>query len=611
MATRVASLYAEITANTTGFTKGATQVKTDLGNLGKQAGTTSASLGNLYKAAAGSAAILALGKAFKFSIDQAAEQERIMAATEAVIRSTGGIAGLTAREIGNMAGQMSRLTSIDDEVIQGGQNMLLTFKGIGEDAFPRATAAMMDMAVAFNNGSTVGLDLTSTAVTLGKALNDPLLGLTMLTRQGVQFTQSQKDAIAEMVAMNDIAGAQNIILTELESQFGGAAEAAGDTFAGAMEKAKNSLGNFAAEVGAGLLPGLEKIATGFSEFLDNQTSMFAGQSALNIALESGNITWSEWMKLTNAVKAGLGEIPPEVQKIIDQQVHIEEVAAGYRELGAATQAAAAPLGYVVESLLKAPTSVNTRIQIDMLSNIPIDQLMTLLNSRDYVHNVAIIAETVGNTGLRATGTGSGKDYTSLAGGGPIAGATEVGEQGREWIVNGVVLPNDMVRRMRAWGLTPGSFKAGGGSLNTPLLDGAVGTSGVQAGITNTNFGMGTGMGGGSGAVGGGGSMSGAAGGASGGRRGDPNAGSTSAALAAAAQSVAVAAASSQQVAASAISAQQQANNQAMEQMTASVTASFESSSQQVTAAIDALRNDMRVFTEALPTEMASAVQLGA
>jgi len=75
-------------------------------------------------------------------IAPAMEAERAMAQTNAVIKSTGGAAGMTAEQVADLAASESRLSSIDDEVIQGGENMLLTFTNIGGDVFPRATRTM-------------------------------------------------------------------------------------------------------------------------------------------------------------------------------------------------------------------------------------------------------------------------------------------------------------------------------------------------------------------------------------------------------------------------------------------------------------------------------------
>jgi len=209
-----------------------------------------------------------LAQGIKSSIDAAQEQERIMSQTEAVIKSTGGAAGLTAKQVSDMAGAMSQMSSVDDEVVQSGQNMLLTFTNIGQETFPQATQAMLDMAIAMNKGQTANLDLQGTAMQLGKALNDPVAGITALTRAGVTFSEEQKAMIKQMVESGDVVGAQSIILKEVNKEFGGQAEAAGNTTAGKMEKVKNEIGNLAAAIGEKLLPILSDMLTRALEFLD-------------------------------------------------------------------------------------------------------------------------------------------------------------------------------------------------------------------------------------------------------------------------------------------------------------------------------------------------------
>src|SRR3990167_1066766 len=247
--------------------------------------------GALVKQFIGPAAIIG---ALKGSIDAAMEAEKVMALTEQTIKATGGAAGLTAEQVARMAEAESRLTSIDDEVIQSGQNMLLTFKGIGGEVFPRATRALEDMAVAMAKGDTSAIDLQGTAIQLGKALNDPIRGMTALQRVGVTFSEEQRKAIKEMVKMNDVAGAQALILAELESEFGGAAEAAGNTLAGKMQKAQNAVENLGEALGEKLIPVLvdaadaavtlltwgEQIDAAFNQQLANMTAR----------LKSGEVT---------------------------------------------------------------------------------------------------------------------------------------------------------------------------------------------------------------------------------------------------------------------------------------------------------------------------------
>ena len=70
------------------------------------------------------------------AISLASEQERQETQLAATIKSTGGAAGLTTKAVTDLANEMQDLTGIGDEVVLAGQNMLLTFTGIGKEVFP-------------------------------------------------------------------------------------------------------------------------------------------------------------------------------------------------------------------------------------------------------------------------------------------------------------------------------------------------------------------------------------------------------------------------------------------------------------------------------------------
>jgi hypothetical protein len=171
------------------------------------------------------------------------EVDKLAGQTAAVIKSTGGAAGVTAEQISTLADSLERKTGVEAEAIQRGQNLLLTFTnirneaGAGNDIFNQTTAIMTDLGVA------MGTDASGAAIQLGKALNDPTAGITALTRVGVSFTDAQKAQIKALQESGDIMGAQKIILAELRKEFGGSAEAVGKTFAGAMDRARNALGS--------------------------------------------------------------------------------------------------------------------------------------------------------------------------------------------------------------------------------------------------------------------------------------------------------------------------------------------------------------------------------
>lgn len=194
-----------------------------------------------FAAAAGGIGLFAagLGQAVKDLM----RIEQIGAQTDAVIRSTGGAAKVTRDDIDDMAQSIEKLSGIEAESVTEGQNLLLTFTNIrneageGNDVFTRATEAMVDYGVA------MGTDAKGGAIQLGKALNDPIKGIAALGRAGVQFTEDQKEMIRGFVETGDLLSAQKIILEELETQFGGSAEAFGETNAGKIAKFQNEVGD--------------------------------------------------------------------------------------------------------------------------------------------------------------------------------------------------------------------------------------------------------------------------------------------------------------------------------------------------------------------------------
>ena len=153
----------------------------------------------------------------------AVDSAKAIAQVEAAVKSTGGAAGKSVSELEAMADGLQRVSLFDDdEILKNVTANMLTFTNITGKEFDRAQQATLDLS------TRLGTDLTSATVQVGKALNDPIKGVTALGRAGVQFTAQQKEQITAMQEAGDIAGAQNIILGELEKQFGGAAKAAAD-----------------------------------------------------------------------------------------------------------------------------------------------------------------------------------------------------------------------------------------------------------------------------------------------------------------------------------------------------------------------------------------------
>ncbi|WP_139104618.1 hypothetical protein [Gordonia sp. UCD-TK1] len=197
----------------------------------------------------------------KESVTSLQRIERINQQTATVVQSTGGAARVSAQHVIDLAGAMENLTATEAETVQEGANFLLTFKNIrneagrGNDIFDQTTKAMVDLSRA------TGTDMRSASLQLGKALNDPVKGLSALSRVGITFDKSQQDMIKGMVAAGDTMGAQKIILRELNSQFGGSAENFAQTTQGRVELAKHAIGTFGETITQSVLPIIGRFAT--------------------------------------------------------------------------------------------------------------------------------------------------------------------------------------------------------------------------------------------------------------------------------------------------------------------------------------------------------------
>jgi hypothetical protein len=202
------------------------------------------------------AAVGAAAGIIGFKLASAAyESQKVMAQTTAIIKATGGAAGVTATQVSNLSEKLAMQIGVDDELIQKSANLLLTFKqvqnqtGLNNNIFDRAVISAQDLGNVFGSAD-------AAAMQLGKALSDPEKGITALRRAGINFTEAQKEQIKTLVQSGDILGAQKLILAEVESQVGGTAAATATGF----DRMRVAMGNVAEEFGAILIPYIEKFA---------------------------------------------------------------------------------------------------------------------------------------------------------------------------------------------------------------------------------------------------------------------------------------------------------------------------------------------------------------
>lgn len=263
------------------------KLKASLHDVGKAGGDAaagldkaSASQARMISAAKTAGAVLGTGfvAVMGLVIKNTMEAERVDAQLEARLKSTAGAAGMTKQALDELATATARKTTFDDESVKSAEAMLLTFTKVHADVFPKAIEAITDMATA------MGTDLESATLQLGKALNDPIQGISALQRVGVSFTADQKAVIKSLVETGQQAEAQRLILRELETEFGGAAVAARDTFGGALQALKNTLGDLT-EGSGGSLKDATKAVNDLTETL-NEPSTKAGFDSVTAAIFS-------------------------------------------------------------------------------------------------------------------------------------------------------------------------------------------------------------------------------------------------------------------------------------------------------------------------------------
>jgi hypothetical protein len=368
----IATLGLKIDAS--GAIKGITDADAKLIKLGD----TAAAVGKKFALAFGAAAAGGLLLVLKNTV----EQEKQLAQLEARIRSTGGAAGFTGTQLAGMAADLQKVSTFGDEAIMSMQSVLLTFTKVRGDEFKGASQAILDMSVA------LGTDLRSAALQVGKALNDPIAGVTALSRAGVQLTDAQKATIKSLVDVGDVAGAQRIILKELEGQMGGSANAARNTLGGALASLKNAFGDLFE------VPGLVKPITAeiqrLTAFLSDPATVAAASSfiqslAVNFAAAANAI-----LEVVGLIASGIGGLAGAFGRlsgpgsplnklargmdsfttsVVNGQLQLERITAGFASNGRAGETAATQVRGLAEAMDEvAESATNASKPIGELAN---------------------------------------------------------------------------------------------------------------------------------------------------------------------------------------------------------------------------------------------------
>lgn len=211
--------------------------------------------------------LVAAGSAF---IAMAADAEKSQAKLESVFDSMGAAAWTSVDALNAHATALMDATTFDDDAVKEAQATLLTFSNITGESFTRATDSAADLAAFFET------DMNDAALKLGKALQDPVDGMSRLGRQGIIFTDEQKALVRELQDSGDLIGAQGVILDEVARQVGTVAEDLAATSGGQMTQAMNQLGEAGESIGTFLLPVLSTLAGWLNTLARGFTSLDPG-----------------------------------------------------------------------------------------------------------------------------------------------------------------------------------------------------------------------------------------------------------------------------------------------------------------------------------------------
>tara|TARA_R110000744_G_scaffold110434_1_gene208308 strand:+ start:446 stop:2383 length:1938 start_codon:yes stop_codon:yes gene_type:complete len=243
-------------------------------NMGTQTGKASVAFSVLRsKMLLASFAISLVGATIGKLIKAYAKQEKVEKKLAQALKSTGHSAGLSHKQLLLMASGLQAVTTHGDEAIIEAQALMLTFTNINKEVFPQTLESILNVSDA------MGQDLKQSTIQIGKALNDPIQGMSALRRIGIQLSDTQKTQVKDFMAINDVASAQKIIIKELDTQFGGMARATRLTLAGSLTALANSWGDAMEKMGESLAPFIKTL----SDSLESITSIMQSEGERQLA----------------------------------------------------------------------------------------------------------------------------------------------------------------------------------------------------------------------------------------------------------------------------------------------------------------------------------------
>ena len=242
-------------------------------------------------------AINILNRSLQIAGEREAQVATLAAGLKRLGQSQSEIDQLTAA-----ADRLGRQTLFDEEDFTAGFTLLTSFRRIGVDSYERVATAAADLA------QTTGQDVRSALMQLSKALEDPSKRVTDLARSGTVFTDQQKEQIKTLQESGRLLEAQNLILSEIEMQYGGAADAAGSAgYAGAQDTLNESLRDLQEALGNLALPAAIESLQTITQVVDLLTGK----------VEELRQEFTLWNAIINQVSTGLPQVEISLSGVSD------------------------------------------------------------------------------------------------------------------------------------------------------------------------------------------------------------------------------------------------------------------------------------------------------
>lgn len=340
----IGALRVVLGADTAAFSDGMDKAQRELNRFGKEMARTGAKLTSAGQALTLGLTVPIIGIGVA-SVRAAQETADALAQVQASLTSMGAVSGKTLADLEAQAESLMNSSLFDDdEILRSVTANLLTFGKVSGQTFDRAQVAVVDLATKMR------MDLQSATILVGKALNDPIKGLTALGRSGIQFTASQKELIKSLVATGQTAKAQSIILAELEKQFGGSAKAAQD--ANPYNKMQDSLNTLSETIGKKLIPT-------FQPLVEKLNAVLVKFTELSPAVQNNIFLWGAAAAAIGPVLIGLGSMASSIKVLLPL---LAGAAGANGALGLAIGGLLSPIGLVVAAVAALTIGVVALVQ---------------------------------------------------------------------------------------------------------------------------------------------------------------------------------------------------------------------------------------------------------